>query len=341
MILVNNPGSWQAVYPPLEHAPWHGWTFTDLVFPFFLWISGFAMTLSFGRRRAEGAPRATLLLHTARRAATIAGLGLLLNLVPAFDFAHVRIPGVLQRIGVCYFFATLLFLFFGPWGRALMGMGLLALYSALMLYAPFPGMTPDRWSIDANFARYVDGLLLSGHMWRQTKDWDPEGALSTLPAIATVLLGILAAQALAGQAYRRLLFSGLALTGAGLLLGTVIPINKNLWTPSYVLLTAGLASMVFAGLYYAVELRQWTRGIRFFEIFGTNAIVSFVLSGAIARILGLTHVGSRTTAAWLYETVFLPLAAPRNASVLYALMNVAVVYLVVWWMYRRKILVRL
>lgn len=326
MILVNSPGSWTHIYPPLEHAQWHGFTPTDMVFPFFLWISGVAMTLSFARRKSEGADRAKLLLHTARRGAIIFAIGLLLNLVPNFDFAHVRIPGVLQRIGICYFFATLIYLYTSQRGQILAALGLLAVYSVIMLFYPFPGATLDRWSVEANAARYFDGILLQGHMWSKSKVWDPEGALSTIPAIATVLCGILAAQYLK---------SGAILTAAGLLLSLVIPINKSLWTPSFVLLMAGLASLIFGALQWWIDEKGNRAGWKFFEIYGTNSIVSFVLSGAIARILTMTGAGKQ-----LYDQLGL-IASPVNASLLYALLNVAACFSVVYLLYRKRILVRL
>ncbi len=332
MILVNNPGSWKDVYWPLEHAEWHGWTPTDMVFPFFLWISGVAMTLSFARRRAEGADRGRLLAHTARRAATIFAIGLLLNLIPKFDFAHVRIPGVLQRIAVCYFFATMIYLYTSRRGQIIAAAALLCGYTAIMLFLPFPGAVADRWGMDSNAARYIDGILLEGHMWSKSKVWDPEGALSTLPAITTVLLGVLAAN------YLR---TGALLAAAGLLLGFVLPINKSLWTPSFVLLMAGLASMGFGALRWWIDERGNAGGWKFFEIYGTNSIVSFVLSGAIGRVLSMTQVQGLSTGQWLFQTVFAPLASPANASVLYALANVAAVFAVVYTLYIKRIMVRL
>lgn len=332
MILVNNPGSWNDIYWPLEHAEWHGWTPTDMVFPFFLWISGLAMTLSFARRRTEGADRHRLLLHTARRAATIFAIGLLLNLIPKFDIAHVRIPGVLQRIAVCYFLATLIYLYTSRRSQIFIVVALLGCYTAVMLLLPFPGATADRWSMDSNAARYIDGILLEGHMWSKSKVWDPEGALSTLPAIATMLLGILATN------YLRY---GAVLSVAGLLLGFVLPINKSLWTPSFVLLMAGLASLGFGALHWWIETKGKRTGWKFFEIYGTNSIVSFVLSGAIGRMLLLTQVQGTTTSQWLFQNVFSPIASPANASLLYAMANVAVVFIVVYALYVKRILVRL
>ncbi|WP_031496655.1 acyltransferase family protein [Bryobacter aggregatus] len=332
MILVNNPGPSFSVYAPLLHAHWHGWTPTDMVFPFFLWISGVAMTLSFARRRTEGSDKTRLLLHTARRAGLIFLIGFLFNLVPKFDFAHVRIPGVLQRIAVCYFFATLIYLYTSRRGQILAILALFGVYTATMLYLPYPGAGSDPWSIDSNAARYIDGLLLKDHMWATSKVWDPEGILSTLPAIATVLCGILAAN---------YLVSGALLTIAGLLLGTVLPINKSLWTPSFVLLMAGLASLIFGALHWWIDEKGNRRGWSFFQIYGGNAIVSFVLSGVLGRILALTSIDGMPSSKWILTNVFLPIASPANASLLYAISNVLVIFSVVYWLYRKKIHIRL
>jgi predicted acyltransferase len=326
MILVNSPGSWTQIYWPLAHAKWHGWTPTDMVFPFFLWISGVAMTLSLARRKAAGADLHNLALHALRRGATIFALGLLLNLIPNFDFSSVRIPGVLQRIGICYCLATLIYLYTSRRGQIITAISLLGIYLAIMLWLPFPAATADRWSIDSNAARYIDGIVLEGHMWRQTKVWDPEGALSTLPAIATVLCGVLTTH------YLR---TGAILTIAGLLSGLVVPINKALWTPSFVLLMAGLASLMYGLLRWWIDEKGNRSGWKFFEIYGTNSIVSFVLSGMVARILTMTGSGKI-----LYEQLC-NVASPINASLLYALLNVAFCFMVVYVLYRKKILVRL
>jgi predicted acyltransferase len=326
MILVNNPGSWTQIYWPLAHAKWHGWTPTDMVFPFFLWISGVAMTLSLARRKADGADLGKLALHALRRGATIFALGLLLNLIPNFDFANVRIPGVLQRIGICYCLATLIYLYTSRRGQIIAAISLLGIYLAIMLWLPFPAATPDRWSMESNAARYIDGIVLEGHMWRQTKVWDPEGALSTLPAIATVLCGILTTQ------YLR---TGVMLAIAGLLASLVVPINKALWTPSFVLLMAGLASVMYGLLRWWIDEKGHRDGWKFFEIYGTNSIVSFVLSGMVARILSMTG-----NSKILYEQLC-NIASPINASLLYALLNVAFCFMVVYVLYRKKILVRL
>lgn len=341
MILVNNPGSWNSVYWPLKHAAWHGWTPTDMVFPFFLWISGLAMTLSFARRKTEGADRARLLLHAAKRSALIFGIGFALNLLSRPDITTVRIPGVLQRIGICYFFATLISLYTTRRFTAVVAAALLTCYSAAMLFWPFPGELADRWSVDANLARHIDGLLLAGHMWPQTKVWDPEGVLSTVPAIVTVLCGILAGGLLERRNVKGFLLWGLGLVVAGYALSPFIPFNKALWTTSFTLLMAGLASAGFGAVLWLVEDRRWTHGTRFFEIYGTNAIVSFVGSGLLARLLSAVKIGDLSLGSWIYAHLLLPLAEPYNASLLYALLNVGLMFLLVWSLYRRKVFVKL
>ncbi len=341
MILVNNPGSWSHIYWPLAHASWHGWTPTDAVFPFFLWISGLAMTLSFARRRAEGANRGLLLLHTARRAAFILGLGLLLNLLANPNWDSVRLPGVLQRIGICYFFATLISLYTGRRGMVVASGLLLSLYGLAVQFLPFPGSLPDRWSREANLARYVDGQVLAGHMWSQSKVWDPEGLLSTVPAIVSVLLGILAGGLLERRDVRGFLQWGLALVGAAYALSPWIPFNKSLWTPSFTLLMAGLASVFFGIVFWLVEGERWRRGTGFFAIYGTNAIVSFVASGMLARFLSAFPVGNQSLGRAAYGALLGLFADPRFASLAYALLNVIAMFGLVWLLHRRKILVRL
>jgi predicted acyltransferase len=329
MILVNNPGSWSHVYAPLKHAEWHGWTPTDMVFPFFLWISGLAMTLSFAKRKREGADKTQLLVHALRRGALIVLIGLALNFFGKPDLATFRIPGVLPRIGVCYAAATALAIYLSRTGLTIAGAALLVIYTGAMLSWP----SPDPWSIESNFARYVDGQLLAGHMWSQTKDWDPEGVVSTLPAIVSVLLGVLAGALLERRDARAFGVWGAGLVTAGYALSPWIPFNKALWTPSYTLLMAGLACAFFGLVYWLVEGGRWKRGTRFFEIYGTNAIVSFVASGILARALAKVK-------PQIFEALT-GIASPVNASLIYALLNVAAIFALAWLLWRKKILVRL
>ena len=335
MILVNNPGSWSAIYWPLEHAPWHGWTPTDLIFPFFLFVVGISLTLS---RRIE--PGAAL-----RRALLLAGLGLFMAAFPFFDLSTLRWPGVLQRIAACYLLAFFVRRAAGPRGQAATAAGLLLGYWLLLTRVPAPGGGMPSLDPETSLAARVDRLFLTGHMWKQTKTWDPEGLLSTLPAVATTLLGLLAGEWLRGGRSRDrrasgLLGGGLALALLGLLWHEAFPINKNLWTSSYVLFTAGLAAYLFGLVYWIVDARGhhgWTRP---FVVYGRNAIFVFVASGLVAKTLALVKlpgVDGRPVAAQtlVYRSLFAPWASPVNASLAYALANVAAWYLVLLWMERR------
>jgi predicted acyltransferase len=351
MMLVNNPGDWGDIYPPLEHAAWSGWTFTDIIFPFFLWMVGVALTLSTAKRIEQGANREKLLAHVVRRSVLIFALGLFLAGFPYFHLSHIRIPGVLPRIAVCYFIASLIFLY-SKWRTQVASIVVLfASYWLLMMLVPLPCAGTSRFDINCNFARYVDGLLLSGHMWSQTKVWDPEGIVSTLPAIATTLFGVLTGTLLRQKLSSEKKAIFLLGIGAGLFaLGQVaniwMPINKSLWTVSFSLLMAGLATMEFAVLYWVIDIRGYRKWATPLVIYGTNAIVVFVLSGVVGRLLGLVKVTGpdgqpEDLVDRIYQTVFLPLASPINASLLYAIAFVALFFLISWFLYRRRWFVRL
>lgn len=345
MILVNNPGSAQS-YAPLEHAEWHGWTFTDLVFPFFLWIAGVAMTLSLARRVGRGEDRKTLLLHVLKRAALIFLIGLALNGFPRYDLSTIRIPGVLQRIAVCYLCAAAIFLFArGTTGRLAWAGGLLTVYWLAMTLVPVPGCGPGNFGMDCNFAKWVDGMLLSGHMWSRSKTWDPEGLVSTLPAIVTTLFGIFAGQILAARTEPAektawLFAAGNGLTIAGWMLSAFMPVNKQLWTVPYALLTAGFAFVVFAGCYWLIDVFGWKRFAKPFAVYGMNALTIFVLSGLFARMLSLVRAGDGSLRSLVWRNVYAPIASPANASLLFALSHVALFWCVAWIMYRRNWIVR-
>lgn len=350
MMLVNNPGNWNAVYPPLRHSPWHGWTFTDTIFPFFLWIAGVSMTLSFTKRMERKDSRARLLTHTLQRGATIFLLGMFLNLFPLFQFSTVRIPGVLQRIGICYLVAGVIFLYTSLRGQIVWTVGFLVIYCTLMKMAPVPGFGAGILEKEGNFAQYIDQLVLSGHMWASSKTWDPEGIVSTLPAIATVLFGILTGHLLRSRLTPEsktawLMVMGNGLMGAGLVWAWWLPINKPLWTSSYSLLMAGMAANVFGCCYWLIDIKGYQRWSRPLAIYGMNAITVYVLAGLLSKLSSFIKVasvdGSEITAGkWIYENIYAPLASPMNASLLYALTYVAILYGVSWFMYRMKWFVR-
>src|SRR5258708_32476386 len=243
MVLVNTPGDGEHVYGPLRHAEWNGWTPTDVVFPSFMWIVGVALTLSLGRRIAAGVSRAQLLTQAFRRALLLYALGLLVYAFPDFNLSTQPLLGVLQRIAICYFIAVAIYLFTRVRGQIVWIVSLLAGYWLLMALVPVPGYGAGRLDVEGNLAQYIDRIVLGAHNYAQTKTWDPEGIVSTLPAIATVLFGMMAGHILRidrtlSRRTAWLLALGGILIAAGLICNTWLPINKKLWTSSFALFMA-------------------------------------------------------------------------------------------------------
>jgi predicted acyltransferase len=348
MILVNNPGSWAHIYGPLRHAEWHGWTPTDLIFPFFLFIVGVSITLALSRRAAAGGGRRDLYLKIARRALVIFGLGLVLSGFPFFELSTLRVPGVLQRIAVCYFFAAVIFLLTG-WRTQVVVTGALLLgYWALMSLVAAPGYAAGDLSMEGNLAAYVDRTLLTGHTWKPL--YDPEGILSTFPAVATTLCGVLAGRLLSSAAAPAEKCAALFAAGAGLVVAGWVwnfwfPVNKPLWTSSYALLTTGLALQLLALCYWLVDIRGRRRWAWPFVVFGTNALAVFFLSGIFARLLTLIKLtradGKQVSLQRLvYESLFASWAEPVNASLAFALCFVLVWLGLMAMLYRRGIFIK-
>ncbi len=364
MVLVNNPGTWNHVYPPLKHAEWHGCTPTDLVFPFFLFIVGVAIPFAQRSRRKRLAPdqtRRALVPAILRRTAILFGLGLLLAAIPTrlgddangiFDPAHLRVMGVLQRIALCYLPAALLGLYFGWRVHLLAAVALMTLYSVLMLTVPVPGHGAGDLSPEGNLVSYVDGKVLGTHCYRHPPRnpiyEEPEGLLSTLPAIATTLLGLLAGQWLARPARGNVagVFGLLACGAVGVVLGLVLdrvlmPINKSLWTPPFALYTAGWAAVALGACYWLIDVVGFRRPAFPAVVFGMNAIAMFVLSGLIARLIVLVtfELGGKSVVlkTAVYDHVYMPLGlSPVNTSLLYAVTWVLGLFLIAWAMYRMK-----
>jgi predicted acyltransferase len=343
MIVVNDPGTWSAVYSPLRHAEWHGWTYTDTIFPFFLFVSGAAMALSLARRkeRGDGPPR--LRRHVARRAGVLVALGLTLNLAGylALDAERFRVPGVLQRIGLCLFVSGLVFLAGGGRAAGWTAAALLAAYWAALAQGPLDPF--------GNLASRVDRAVFGAHTWQPGRD--PEGLLSTLPAIATMLLGALAGERLRRPGPPGARLASLALFGAfgiaaGLLWGRVFPINKNLWTSSYAVLMSGLAAVSLAATAWVVDLRGERSWAAPFLWLGRNAIAAFTLSslGAIALLaIRIEGPDGRPHSLWqaAYRTVFDRFADPRLGSLLFALAYLAFWTIVFGILYRHRIFIRI
>ncbi len=351
MILVNNPGRWSSVYSQLRHAQWNGWTFTDCVFPFFIFIVGVSIVFSLSRRRRLGVADSTLALLISRRALIIFALGLLLNAYPYFSLSDVRIPGVLQRIAVCYLAASLIVLGSGVRGQIAWTVGLLVTYWLLMQFYPVPGIGPGVYEPGRNFAAYIDSLCLSGHMWSSYKTWDPEGIISTIPAIGTALFGALAAQWLKSdrsgdRKTAGMLLMGIALIALGRSLDPVLPINKNLWTSSYSIFMAGMALICFSGFYWVIDVKGYRRWATPFVIFGVNAITGYLLAGAVDILIRWPIPTFETGSVmrirtFVYELIFAGTGNGKAASLLFAAAFVMVIFIPLWGMWKKRWFLRI
>jgi predicted acyltransferase len=362
MVLVNNPGTWSAIYPPLAHAEWHGVTPTDYVFPFFLFIVGVAITLALGRRVENGGVNRDIYLKIFKRAGIIFLLGLFLATFPFYNFTKgewldvstVRIMGVLQRIALCYLFAALIFLHTNWKQQAIIAAALLLLYWALMTLIPVPGCEITTFNDKAcNLAAYLDrAILTENHIWRSAKVFDPEGILSTIPAIATCLAGVLCGHWLRRKTndYEKvsaLFFFGIVLAALGWIWNFWFPFNKSLWTSSYVVYTAGLALCFLGFCYWLIDIKGYRKWAKPFVIFGVNALVLFVGSGVMARILGLIKVSttadgkSVSMQQAIFNNVFLPFTSPINASLVYAICFILVWLFLMWLLYRKRIFIKI
>ncbi|MFZ0062720.1 MAG: heparan-alpha-glucosaminide N-acetyltransferase domain-containing protein, partial [Pyrinomonadaceae bacterium] len=315
MVLVNNPGSWSHIYWPLGHASWHGWTPTDLIFPFFLFIVGVSITLALGPRVGKAEVSRNVYWKIIKRALIIFALGLFLAGFPYFHLSTIRVMGVLQRIALCYLCVALIFLKTNLRKQLIITAALLVGYWLVMTFVPAPGFQPGDYSREGSIASFIDRKILGSHIWSQGKIYDPEGLLSTLPAIATTLLGVIGGDLLRSQRkqYEKvslLFIAGLGCIIVGWLWNLFFPINKSLWTSSYVLFTGGLAMQFLALCYWLIDMKGYRRWATPFVVFGVNAITLFVGSGLMARLLGLIKVpradGTRTALKTLiYDKLFL------------------------------------
>jgi predicted acyltransferase len=351
MVLVNDPGSWEHIYWPLEHAAWHGWTPTDLVFPFFLFIVGVAITLAFGSRVDSGRSPRDLYPKIIRRTVIIFAIGLFLNALSNFSLAELRIPGVLQRIAVCYLLASIIFLNTKIRTQVVITIALLLIYWLLLKLVAAPGFAAGDLTKEGSLPSFVDRTVFGKHVWAQAKVYDPEGILSTIPALATALIGVLAGHWLRSKTSTYEKVAGLFVAGAicvavGWAWSPFFPINKALWTSSYVLFTGGLALQFLALCHWVIDIKGYRRWAKPFEIFGVNAIALYVVADLIAELLGLVNVsgpdGTKISlGSWIFENLFASWASPVNASLAFAIAFVLVCFGIMWILYRRKIFIRI
>jgi predicted acyltransferase len=355
MILVNNNGSEEVAYWPLKHADWNGWTPTDLVFPIFIFLVGISIVFSTASRMARGEAKSALLMHAFRRAAIIFALGILIHGFPHYPLATLRIYGVLQRIAVCYLVASILYL----WDRrvvTLVSVSVICLlgYWILVRWVPVPGFGMPGRDIpfldkDINWVSVVDRQLFPRRLLEGTRD--PLGLISTIPAIATCLLGVLTGLWLRTQKGMTAKAGGM-LSGAiaGLALGRFwaiwFPINKRLWTSSYVLFAAGWTLLILAICYFAIEIRKhagsWTYPWR---IFGANAIFTYAFAELLSTVLEIIHVGNAGQAITLkdliYTRIFSPIVNPSFGSLLYSLSYVLVCFVPAVMLFRKRIFIKI
>ena len=358
MIMVNNPGTWSAMYGPLRHAEWHGWTPTDLIFPFFLFIVGVAIVYANAGKLSKGISKSELVKSAGKRSLILFGLGLFMAAYPIFTFDpefgfragldKLRIMGVLQRIAVCYFAATLIFLYFKPKAMFVWLFGLVVVYWLAMTFIPVPGHGAGLFDDKINnLAAYIDRAVLGEHMWVGTgRQWDPEGFLSTFPAISTTLIGVWAGLILRNKEYdearkvAELMIIGSLLIVLGYVWDWHFPINKGIWSSSYAVFTGGQGMVGLALCYWFVDVKgqkSWTQP---FVVYGVNAITVFVMSGLIARTLGIFQVGDVSVQRWIFLTFFDSWLSTINASLVYSLVWVFAWYLILLVMYRKNIILK-
>lgn len=405
MVVVNNPGTWTAVYPQLKHAEWHGWTVTDFVFPFFVFIVGVAIPLALGNRLENGTTSRQLSLRILYRSFVIFGLGLFQMGFPFFDpsktdlspyvqipvliglilcaglfiadrfkasivaiavvaailagaylfdqgfpferMERIRIMGVLQRLAICYFFGALVFIRTGWRSQIGIAAGLLLLYWGLMHFGSGGDLSPQ-----GNFSGYIDRIILGEeHIWRSTKVYDPEGLLSTIPAIATCLIGVLCGSLINRKQIplesriNPIFVIGFSLVAAGWVWSFWFPINKPIWTSSYALYTSGIAMIVLASLMYLIDVRSWKRWTYPFMVFGVNALALYFASSILTRIMlaiKLDSIDGKTVHSqrWIYDSFFKPLAHPMDASLIFALVYLLFWYFLMWALYKKRVFIK-
>ena len=355
MILVNNPGDWGHIYWPLEHSVWNGCTPTDLVFPFFLFMVGVSINYAIGPRKDDKQQHKRIILTAFKRAVMIYIIFIALDRIGSnmwnLDFTHFRVLGVLPRIAIVFFICAVLFVKTNSKIQLWLFFIILIVYYIIMNFIDVPGFGPSNLEKGTNLAAWLDNIVLTpSHMWSGTKTWDPEGVLSTLPAISTCLFGIQV-----GGLLRRkdktdaekttwLFIIALFAIIAGLICNAFFPINKALWTSSFVLFTGGLATAGLATSFWLIDVQKRKKYIEPFVAFGSNAIAAYILADVMLTLFGLVHLNlnghSVNLQQYLYSTVCVPYFSPNNASLVSAFAYILLLLFPIWILYRKKIFIK-
>lgn len=345
MILVNYPGTWTNIYAPLRHAEWNGITPTDLIFPFFLFIVGVSIAFAYTKQLTANAPMRQVYTKLVFRAIKIYAVGIILNLIPDFNFAELRYAGVLQRIAVVFLACGILFLTTQWKTQVIVAATILVGYCMAMMLIPTPGYPTAMLEPGINLAAWVDGQWMPGKLWHQT--WDPEGILSTFPAMATTIIGMLTGTFLLGsktweQKVVLLMVMGFAVTIIGSVWGWFFPINKNLWTSSFVLFTGGLALMTLGALIYLVDVLAHKKWVSVGVAFGSNAIAIYVLAALLGTVLYGINLGDKSASSHLLHFCIHQLHfSSELASFTVATVFVGLNYVAAYILYRKKIFIKL
>jgi predicted acyltransferase len=352
MILVNNQGDWNHVYPVLDHALWHGFTPTDAIFPFFLFMVGVTTTISLNRRKLNGDYKTKLLGKIFFRSFLLVALGIIKDNYPFYSLSNLQFLGVLQRIGLVYFFTSLIFLKTSYRSQLILNIVLLIGYWGLMTLIPVPGVGYPNLEVNTNLAAYLDRLLLAGHLYVKTVTWDPSGLLSTLPAISSALFGVHLGHWMLTKKDEKEKTIGMFIAGnilivLGLIWDSAFPINKNLWTSSYVIYSTGLALNCFALCYWIVDIKKYCWWTKPFLIYGMNALFVYFISGIFGRtikkliFISVSNEKSLNLKDYLFQTFVNPhFTSPYNASVVWALLMIAFWFFILWVLYRKNIFIK-
>ena len=340
MILVNFPGSWKDIYSPLEHAAWIGLTPTDFIFPFFIFIVGVSITLSFEKQVQKGLPKKQIAIKSILRAIKIFSVGLALRLLPTFDFSRFELPGVLQRISLVFLACAFLFLYTRWRTQLFIGLFILATYWLALILIPVPGVGAGVLEPGKNLANWMDGVVIPNALLNK-KGYDSEGFLSTFPAVVTGISGLLAGKFLKQNKEKQItalqmIVVGLLLILVGNVSGIFFPVIKKIWTSSYVLVTSGWAFIVFALIYWIIDIKKWSFGNKFWIIFGSNAIAVYVLADVFETLFLYSGLHDWAMNSMQNMNIYI-----KTASLAWAFFSVMICFSAAFLMYRKKIFIKL